>query len=108
MNDYQKYNENMDLREMNLKALVFEVLKKWRAVLIICVITTLVVTTFGFVRGQNNNQETVVAGQLSAEEKEEVQTILELQKQQDEAIDFQQNSAYMKTNPYQRNLISIQ
>ena len=108
MNSFQKYNENMDLREMNIKALVFEVLKKWRAVLIIVVIATLLAVAFGFARGQGNDQEVVAQGGLSVEESQEVQTILDLEKQQEEAIYFQQNSVYMKMNPYNRNRVAIQ
>jgi len=72
------------------------------------ILTTLLTMFFGFLRGQSNDQAVVVPGELSTEEKQEVQEILYLEKQQEEAIDFRQNSAYMKLNPYQRNRVTIQ
>ena len=108
MNSYQKYNENMDLRELDLKSLFVEVLKKWRIVLIICAITALLAALFGFVRSRGDNHEAVTPGELSAKEKQEVQEILDLEKQQGLALDFQQNSAYMSMDPFNRNSIIIQ
>lgn len=88
---------------IDLRVLMWEILRKWHIVLISCVIFAVLLGAYGYHKSKVQNAE-VSTGSLSSELKPaeigKVNAVVSVQKRIDEKIEYEKNSIYMSLNAY--------
>lgn len=88
---------------IDLRVLMWEILRKWHIVLISCVIFAVLLGAYGFHKSKVQNAE-VSTGSLSSElkpaEVAKVNAVVSVQKRIDEKVEYEKNSIYMSLNAY--------
>lgn len=106
MKKHENYRDNMDLREMDIRALLFAVLKKWRLMLLIVALTVVCFVAIYVIKVNRNVTEPDFS--LTEIEFEEVQKMSDLQDLLDKSLKYKNESVFMNVNPFEIPVVTIQ
>lgn len=105
--DNLNYNEKVNLREMNLGALLIEVLRKWRIVLVCMILLGTAFLTVGLLmpeKGKNSEVEY----ELTDDDRKDIEKFEELNKGIETLKEYMNESIIMQMNPYNESAVTLE
>lgn len=88
---------------IDLRVLMWEILRKWHIILVVCIVFAIASGMFGIYRNKTQNVETLpedLYEQLKPAEIVKVNNLVSIQKRIDEKTEYEKNSIYMSLNAY--------
>lgn len=104
----------MENKEINLKELLFFILKKWRAIIIFALVCALISGSYSLYKSKKNIEAGETAGlskdlsYLGIEEKEKVNEVIKLYETLRKKENYLSESEIMKIDPYNVNTVILQ
>lgn len=105
--DNLNYNEKVNLREMNLGALLIEVLRKWRMVLVCMILLGAVFLTVGLLIPEKK-ESSEVEYELTDDDRKDIEKFEELNKGIEALKEYMNESVIMQMNPYNESAVTLE
>lgn len=101
----KQYTDRMENREIDLLEILKYMLEKWKVLLLSCVVLFLVFGTLAFFI---SSRPAITKDDLTKKQQKEVDKALELYEELDDMEKYEATSVYMKLNPYECNITTLQ
>lgn len=105
--DNLNYNEKVNLREMNLGALLIEVLRKWRIVLVCMILLGTAFLAVGLLMPEKG-EKSEVEYELTDDDKKDIEKLKELDKGIETLKEYMNESIIMQMNPYNESAVTLE
>ncbi|MDE6433960.1 MAG: hypothetical protein K2L07_06985 [Lachnospiraceae bacterium] len=105
--DNLNYNEKVNLREMNLGAMLIEVMRKWRIVLVCMIFMGLLFLIAGLLMSETGKNQKVEY-ELTDDDKRNIEKFRELNRDIETLREYMNESINMRMNPYNENAVTLE